>query len=383
MVAVKKLLGLATLCLTTSLITCSPPPFNLEISGSAKTAKKLTLVGQVGPLNSSSISLGSQGSEDVVFIPEKDGMGGITLQSGFVYSFSSNGQQATFISNTGGQGNYASCGSMFLGQLSTDPYPDTMFQSVKSLHNAIIFQFQDTNPLNNSYSIATGIVSPASFALSTGPAALNPFVQGGPFGGAAKYVVGLSIYPDPSVALDRTYWLMRNQANDHYREGLFDISQNPLPAGSIVRPGPPNSYDLSPFVGSGANRMLYYYDPLSNRSYVSIWNSPLSPGNWSTWVWIDNVPTYWQLSSIGNRIDDLLTTGELFSTQSNTGCVYDPTTPTGTLESTFPLGDLRFIGEVYVGGTPTVLFSEALWYNQQVTFNVYSIPTAQLKSLGQ
>ena len=90
-----------------------------------------------------------------------------------------------------------------------------------------------------------------------------------------------------------------------------------------------------------------------------------------------NVPTYSQLTNIGTRIDDLLTTGELLSTQGNTANVYDPTTATGTLEATFPLGDLRFVGEVYIGGTPTVLFSEALWYGQQLTFNVYSIPTSQ------
>jgi hypothetical protein len=102
-----------------------------------------------------------------------------------------------------------------------------------------------------------------------------------------------------------------------------------------------------------------------------------------TWVWIDAVPTHWRLTAVDHRIDALVTTGELFSTEGNIGRVYDPTTPTGSLEAEFPLNDLRFIGEVYVGGTPTLLFSQALWYNNQVTFNVYSIPTSKLKSLGQ
>jgi len=116
-----------------------------------------------------------------------------------------------------------------------------------------------------------------------------------------------------------------------------------------------------------------------------VWNSPLSPGNWSTWVWIDNAspPTHWQLSGIGNRIDDLLTTGELFSTEGNVGRVFDPKTPTGTLEATFPLSDLRFIGEMYIGGTATMLFSHALWAGRQLSFNIYSIPTADIKTLGQ
>ena len=83
-----------------ALLSCSPPPFDLGISTSAKTAKKLTLVGQVTrstPIRSTSAH-GSGGNEDVVFIPEKDGTGGITIQAGFVYSIDpTSGQQVSFI----------------------------------------------------------------------------------------------------------------------------------------------------------------------------------------------------------------------------------------------------------------------------------------------
>ena len=181
-----------------------------------------------------------------------------------------------------------------------------------------------------------------------------------------KQVIGVSIYPDPSTTFDRTYWLVQTQGvPTNFVQAYFAVSQAPI--------------------GVAPNRVLYYYDPNTNRSYVSLWSSPLSPNNWSTWVWVDNnpVPTNWQLTSIGNRIDDLLATGELLSTQGNIATVYDPTTPTGTPEASFPLNDLRFIGEVYIGGTATVLFSQALWFGNQVTFNVYSIPTSRLKTLAQ
>lgn len=359
-------------------MTCSPPPFNLAISNSAKTAKKLTFVGQVGPMDPGSLNLGSQGNEDVVFIPEKDGLGGITIQSGFVYSMDpSSGQQVSFISNNVRYGS-----PMPLGPLSTDPYPNNVLQSVKSIHNVIIFQFNDAAPINNAYSIVTGNPGTSSFTPSS-QASLPTVVQAAFGGGLNKEVIGLSIYPDPSTALDRTYWLYRRQGTNNFHEALFDISQGPISGGSYLRGA--GTYDVSPFVGdfTVTGRVLYYYDPNSNRSYVSLWNSLMSPGNWSTWVWIDNVPTYSQLTGIDNRIDDLLTTGELLSTQGNTATVYDPTTPTGTFEASFPLGDLRFIGEVYIGGTATVLFSEALWFGNQVTFNVYSIPTSQLKTLAQ
>ena len=80
---------------------------------------------------------------------------------------------------------------------------------------------------------------------------------------------------------------------------------------------------------------------------------------------------------------DFSATGEIFSTEGNVGRVYNPTTPGGSLEATFSLNDLRFVGEVYIGGTPTMLFSQALWFNNQVSFNIYSIPTSNLKSLAQ
>ena len=196
------------------------------------------------------------------------------------------------------------------------------------------------------------------------------------------------MYPDPSTTLDRSYWLFREQGTENYLETRVDISQFAIvgPA-TVLRSTPAAPYDMSSFLpprtSVDSKRFLYYYDPVSDRSYASWWSTLSSPNQWMTWVWIDAVPTHWRLTAVDHRIDALVTTGELFSTEGNIGRVYDPTTPTGSLEAEFPLNDLRFIGEVYVGGTPTLLFSQALWYNNQVTFNVYSIPTSKLKSLGQ
>ena len=93
-----------------ALLSCSPPPFDLGISTSAKTAKKLTLVGQV-QIDPNSLNLGGTGSggnEDVVFIvPEKDGAGGITIRPASSIRFDpTSGQQVSLIASTGGQGNY-------------------------------------------------------------------------------------------------------------------------------------------------------------------------------------------------------------------------------------------------------------------------------------
>ncbi|MGA2380973.1 MAG: hypothetical protein ABSG85_16890, partial [Spirochaetia bacterium] len=240
-------------------------------------------------------------------------------------------------------------------------------------------------PTNNRYMLATGNPGAGTFNSPGGWIVLNTnFINAPvpPFFFTNARVIGVSIYPDPNPALDRSYWLFRDTGGNNYLEGEFDVSQNPItPPGIAVRGLA--TYDISSFVGNLAKRVLYYFNPVTARSYVSVWNSPASPGVWSNWVWIDAVPTNGQLTGVDHRIDALLTTGELFSTEGNIGRVFDPTTPTGSLEATFPLSDVRFIGEVYIGGTPTILFSQALWFGNQVTFNVYSIPTSQLKTLGQ
>jgi len=376
----KNVLRSSLLCLSGALVTCSPPPFNLDISAAARVASKLTLVGRVGPLGDLMMgSEASQGSPDWIFLPEKDGLGGVTLQAGFIYlSTPADGDQVAFIASAGGK--YQKYGSsQGLGAVSSDPYPAHVLQSVKSGHNGISFQFDDVTPANNGYTVAQGDTAANTF-IPVVTKQLMPIVSAPPFTSITKNVVGLSIYPDPDPTLDRMYWLAREQATTNYIEARLDYNlggdANPIQ----LRPG---TYDISSFAGTG--RVLYYYDPVAGRSYVSVWNSPAGPAGWSTWVWVDNltVPTHWQLTTIANRVDALLTTGEMFSTEGNVGRVYDPASAAGTLEARFTLGTLRFIGEAYVGATPMVLFSQALWINRELTFNVYSIPTSQLASLAE
>ena len=342
----------------------------------------MSSLGTVGPMDPNSLQLGSsndQANEDVVFYPEKDGAGGITVQAGFVYSQDQFGQNVSFIASNGGS--YSRYGStQFLGPVSTDSYPNQVLQTVKSLHSGVGFTFNDVMPSASTYVFATGDTVLNTFN-ATAPVQLSSMLLViFPF---TTQVIGLSIYPDPSSTFDWVYVLVQQQASPaSFMEGRMQLSTTGFATGGSLRPGP---YDISPFAATAANRVLYYYDPVPAvpRSYVSVWSSPMAPGAWSTWVWTDSLPTYSRLSGISHRIDALLTTGELFSTEGNVGRVYDPTTPTGTLEAEFPLGDLRFVGEVYVAGVPTMLFSHAVWFNKQVSFDVYSLPTSQLKSLAQ
>jgi hypothetical protein len=381
----KRAPGAALLVLASTLVTCSPPPFNLDLSLSAQAASRMTLVGQVGPVGNLSMgSQASQGSPDFAFLPEKDGLGGITLQAGFVHLSSAiDGEQVAFIASNGSQYQRYG-GSQWLGPASTDPYPVDQLQSAKSGHSGFAVQFNDAAPLTSTYTLATGDPSTNSFGPTTSQA-LNVPVGSSPFDGTTKEVIGFSIRPDPSAGLDRTYWLFRQSGTSNYLEAELNLGSTLMPMSSGTALRGPTYYDLSSIVDTPNNRVLYYFDPAAMRSYASVWNSPAAPGGWSTWVWTDNqtVPTHQQLTGIANRVDALLATGEMFSTEGNVGRVYDPTSASGSLEAEFELGALRFVGEVYLGGTASVLFSQALWMNGEITFNIYSIPSAQLKSLGR
>ena len=137
--------------------------------------------------------------------------------------------------------------------------------------------------------LPTGNPGTSTFS-STAPITLSSLVNIPPFNPpiTTGRVIGVGMRPDVSLAFDRSYWLFRQSGGNNYLEGEFDFSQNPIGPGTPLRGIVP--YDISPFVGNLAKRVLYYYDPNSNRSYASVWNSPLSPGNWSTWVWVATFP---------------------------------------------------------------------------------------------
>jgi len=375
--SLKRIRGFLALSLALLLGACWPPPFNLSVSSSAKTARMLSYVGQVGPIDSNSVMLGTQGTEDVVFLPEKDGAGGITIQAGFILSMDPlSGQQVNFVANNGSQ--YVRYGSaQGLGPLSTDPYPNFLVQSVKSAHNAIAFQFNDVT-MNNQFGLMTGNPGTSTF---TGPAWFGLSAQTfTDFPPDSYNAIGVSITPTNNVGFDRAYMLLADTFTGQYLEARYRLWQaaNGLTFPFALRGGAELDLVGNGILPAGLSRVLYYYDSNSTNAYA-MWNQGSA---WTCVKW-NGIPVGGPLPGIDHRIDALLTTGELFSTEGNTGRVYDPTTPTGSLEATFPLNDLRFIGEVYVGGTATMLFSEALWYGRQVSFNVYSISTAQIKTLGQ
>jgi hypothetical protein len=129
------------------------------------------------------------------------------------------------------------------------------------------------------------------------------------------------------------------------------------------------------------NRALYYYDPdttrTPERSYLSWYDTAKS--RWRCWTWWSVSPWEGQeLTGIDHRVDAVLSTGELFSTEGDEGRVYGRD---GTLAASFPLTGLSFIEEASIDGTLRVLFSQYMYMNNSAWFAVYSIPTADLDTL--
>jgi len=363
-------------------LSCAPPPFNLDLSLSARTARALKLEGTAGPIDKLySIS----DIVDAVFLPEKGTPGGLDLTNGFVALASSKGdRRLVFVHWDQAKGMYLQAGdSMDLGPAPMDPYPNRLLVTVKGAqHLVCVFALDSSAPSANQ--IVLGQAEPASgqfpvgtpAAQSLGSLAMIPT-------GITGDVIGVARYPQNDPALDYTYWLFKTPSN-HFLElrAYTPPSYANPPSGLLTRPGP-SAYSLGtgmPF--DGLRRGLYYYDPepsrAPERSYLSWYDQ--ARAQWRCWTWSGPVPfAATELTGVANRVDAALTTGELLSTEGEMGRLY---TRDGVLRTTFPLTGLRFIEESYVNGEARVLFSQYLYFNGRPSFNVYSILTTDLDKLG-
>ncbi len=360
------------------LLSCSLPPFNVNLSQSAVTASKLAFVGQVGPIK----SLSSSQNTNFAFYPEKNASGGITLQAGFVTWISQSAmQQMAFVVGSEIVGS-----TQNLGLTTADPpMPGYSIQSVKNAHNNFVFSYDPTYVSHFKWAQMTGNPSTNTYTPPTWTD-LNSLINTY-FGIALAdcLIRDVSISPNPNTGYDTAYVLVKditnpNQALQTFLEAQFQISQNGLLVGTQLRGAEVglNSLlpsDQAPF--GPPYYTLYYYDPGTTYGFAEWYDTPSL--SWICWKWTGVVAPS-RVAGITHRIDALLTTGELFSSEGEVGRVYDQN---GNQLSQFSLTDLSFVGEVYVGGVALMLFSQALWYNNALQFNVYSIPSSNVKSLGQ
>jgi hypothetical protein len=355
------MLFLAALC-----TTCTPPLFDFTLSQSVAVVKNMTRD------NPSLITVdgnSDQNADGFVLYPR------IALaQNGVDFTFDYANGFAVF--STGFSVNVRGLGG---GEQSQPLSPDSHMPAyaawpVKSSDPSLAFLlglgFNASNPQQNGYAFfqsattGTSVLSSASLSSTT-------LVAG-------DTVIGASFAAQPTMD-DVASWLVFNPATASYHEMQLPLmSGTPPTLGTAVEIRSPSPYALD-FIPAGTTHLRYFYDAdpsrTPNRSFASWFDS--TRGGWKCATWWGTTGTGdWEMLPIDHRVDALLSTGELLSTEGGAARIYSRD---GFLLAAFPLADLAFIGEEYIGGVFRTYFSQCLRYDNRLHFNVYWVQTDKLK----
>ena len=188
-------------------------------------------------------------------------------------------------------------------------------------------------------------------------------------------VLGGAVEASTSTSADTAYWLVRDVPTSNYAEVTSSVTWTAITLSLLRTSGYPYALsflDMNEAADAARN---------PNASFASWYDT--TAGKWVCYRWAEypvssGIYPYVQLP-IDHRIDALLSTGQLLSTEGGMGRLYDRD---GNLLATFPMGTLRFLSEEYVGGVARTYFTQCLTYNNGVHFTTYWIATAELATLG-
>jgi hypothetical protein len=122
-------------------------------------------------------------------------------------------------------------------------------------------------------------------------------------------------------------------------------------------------------------RALYYRNSSGSLSYASYFQG----GQWICRQWTPSTSPV-VLAGVTHRIDAVLTSGDLLSTEGGILRLYDQN---GSQVVSVSLGGLLFCYETYIGSTPYVFFSLAIDLGRgHWAFRAYAIPTSSMRGLG-
>jgi len=355
-------------------LSCSPP-FSADLSLAAITLSRLTYQSAVD----TGIRIWPDSpTYDAVFMPLKAPLGTLSTidpSRGFIQLTSSNQVSLMYV-EPDGKGGYvripdpATSGPVGIGTLSgRDPnYPGFEMRTVPDGVYAAVFSFDSLQPANNSALIYwqdfPGHIAPAS--PTNFSSLLAPIMS-------APVVIGAQYVPSNTIGGDSMYLLVRDNSGGYIHEvGLVTVNIAGFSGVTDTYGAYPLSFSL---MFAGLNRVQYYHDAGTGVSYASFY----AAGAWQCWRWEAYGVNLRQIAGITCRIDALLTTGELLSTQDGVGRLFDPQ---GNLLTSFPFGALRFSMEAYVDGTATVFFSRSVVTDGSLSVDLYSTPTSRLRSLS-
>ena len=391
MTTVKKIRVVLVAAAAALCVSCLPVPFDLGLSQSAAAVKKMTLD------NSALLTMGGgfdRSAHDFAFYPSVT-PAGLDYSNGFVLSQRNLDLDISLVQQNGSS--YTSFGQQSWTMANQDPHlPSYLAWPMESGSTYLLnFIFDAFDPLNgNDYYVNWGDPVGHSISqvnISNAPNIFNMHSELNFDFGVNANPLGASVSAgDTAGTFDMVHFLGGEfGVPGMYLEFSYQLSSTFFRGlGAAILPRGLTWFDLSSFIPNGTSRVAYFYDDnlaadpsrFPNRSFASWWDA--ASNSWVSYAWEGPPavpPTTNKQLPINHRLDALLSTGQLFSTEGGTGRLYDRD---GNLLATFPLGSLVYIGEHYVGGVPRCYFSQSLVFDQAQHFNVYWIRTDQLTSLA-
>jgi hypothetical protein len=356
---------LAVLC-----ISCSPPPFDLDLLRTAYIAGKMTKEAAVG----TSLPMDQSTGWEAVFMPtviQNGATAGVDCTRGFVRVGNQDVSAVLFAYPELGE--YQSFGE---GQYIWTPTADPSRVGARIM------------PLKTGYSLGGFVIDPNDTSKSVAFVFFAD-VTTRQFSGLLGWqltsylgtlgvlgtdrVLGIAVPPSPDPLFDTCFFLTNRSSAPpvKYIEASAMLDRNGLAIPSIYRPI--NDGEL-PFL-DGVPRCQYFHDAASGTSIACI----RSDKRWRTFTW---PPAYKEMPNISARIDALLSTGELFSTEDGIARVFSME-GNGSELASFPLHNLTYSGEAFSNGVARMYFTQSFVTEYRLRFYVFSIPTTDLKNLDE
>lgn len=356
------------------LAGCALPPYDEDIALAAKTTPKLRLEHTIGPLY---VWLDEwPDSTEFYFLPSRrDPVAG----GGFFVIAADYGLRVHYLDAYA-----AGFGADWGAPLDDQPATANrlLLEPIKSSdsnHWLSLLRYCPTNDYRDSDLYLIQATDP-TFINTPGVPIPNLTNLLASWGYPPSVAVGSSIYPLDSASPDRDiqFLLCRDLATGDFFE--LECETSTSNGMNLVAAG---SYFNLPLLPDSLRNAFYHRNPLSGRSYLSYYST--SARAYRSYSWLTNAgDELKELTDIEDRIDALLTTGELLSFDSGACTVYSAS---GVKQFRFPLGGLRFCYERHDGAEYRLYFSQAYLYygrndkSDQLYLKVYSLPTADLDSL--
>jgi hypothetical protein len=346
-----------------AIVSCAPP-YLVELDKAAAATHRMTAIGTMGPL--SPIGNGLSRPKFYPVKPVATSIDAVTVQAAFVVAEDSGTEYLQFAYvDSSGQTQMTSNSSPSFTLTGADPsYPFNQFEVIAStaaVGNVLVYTMNPTAPTSSAVSLYTATLPSGPLALSAGALTLTAAV------GAGNQVLGEQVTPTVSGGTDTFNWFETNGTNFAETAPTLSGAANVFNALGATT--------FNALAVPAVNRFLYYTN--GSASYAEYH----SGGSWICYKWTPPLPASpVVLAGVTHRIDALLSSGDLLSTEGGTLRLYDAT---GSQVLSIPMGDLQFCYEAYVGTTPYVFFSLAINLGHGYwAFSVYAVPTSSMRGLG-